>query len=207
MCVCTRTHTHTCVHASDWRGKAKTPIQLIPQVETSIHFQTPFFIAVIIIALYFGKVISTWEAYSAFSDSGKLINWWQIYRLHNWKNYWTHKSETSSESRTRGETWYIFENLELKRRIHRAWKISIMIFEACSLCTAFHPLPVSPFLSLSLTHTHPHQRATFPEQPQFRTKQPDGKDIPLGHVKNRTDCLPVPFWLHPSLTFPFRQKS
>ena len=86
--------------------------------------------------------------------------------------------------------------------IHRLYHV-----EACSLCTAFHPLPVSPFLSLSLTHTHPHQRATFPEQPQFRTKQPDGKDIPLGHVKNRTDCLPVPFWLHPSLTFPFRQKS
>ena len=62
------------MHASDGRGKAKTPIQLIPQVETSIHFQTPFFIAVIIIALYVGKVISTWEAYSAFSDSGKLIN-------------------------------------------------------------------------------------------------------------------------------------
>lgn len=72
--VCVYACARTCVRASDWRGKVKTPIQLIPQVETSIHFQSPFFIAVIVIALYFGKVISTWVAYSAFSDSGKLIN-------------------------------------------------------------------------------------------------------------------------------------
>ena len=74
VCACTCAHACTCVHASDWKRKAKSPIQLISQVETSIHFQSPFFIAVIITALYFGKVIFTWEAYSAFSDSGKLIN-------------------------------------------------------------------------------------------------------------------------------------
>lgn len=78
VCVCVSVHEIVCVcmrHDRARRRSAETLIQLISQVETSVCFRVPPFFE---LWSYFAKVIFTWEAHSAFSDSGKLINWWQI---------------------------------------------------------------------------------------------------------------------------------